>query len=87
MYYQKPGRHPARLCLGRGDRRCHPVQWKWARVSRARLDLLTNPGVFVPPRSFAFNILKANRTDTLSPDRYRTALAGIDTLFKLLDSP
>jgi predicted transposase YbfD/YdcC len=47
----------------------------------------TNPGVFARLHSFASNILKANRTDTLSQDRYRAALAGIDTLFKLLDGP
>ena len=27
--------------------------------------------------SFAFNILKANGTDTLSQDRYRASLAGL----------
>jgi len=44
----------------------------------------TNPGVFARLRSFAFNILKANQADTLSQDRYRAALAGIDNLFKLI---
>ena len=44
----------------------------------------TNPGVFARLRSFAFNILKANRTGTLSQDRYRHALAGIDRLLELL---
>ena len=43
-----------------------------------------NPGVFARLRSFGFNILKANRTDTLSQDRYRAALAGIDNLGKLV---
>jgi predicted transposase YbfD/YdcC len=44
----------------------------------------TNPGVFARLRSFAFNILKANRTSTLNQDRYRAALAGIDNLLKLI---
>jgi predicted transposase YbfD/YdcC len=42
-----------------------------------------NPGVFARLRSFAFNILKANRTDTLSQDRYRAGLAGIKNVLSL----
>jgi hypothetical protein len=49
-----------------------------------RSRIRVNPGVFARLRSFGFNILKANRTDTLSQDRYRAALAGIDNLRKLL---
>jgi hypothetical protein len=37
-----------------------------------RSRIRTNPGVFARLRSFAFNILKANRTDTGS--RHRTGL-------------
>jgi len=48
-----------------------------------RSRIRTNPGVFARLRSFGFNILKANRTDTLNQDRYRAALAGIDNLLKL----
>ncbi|HVP05734.1 MAG TPA: ISAs1 family transposase [Dehalococcoidia bacterium] len=44
----------------------------------------TNPAVFARLRSFAFNILKANRTSTLPQDRYRAALAGFHSLLKLL---
>jgi len=44
----------------------------------------TNPGVFARIRSFAFNILKANRIDTTSQDRYRAALAGIESLANLV---
>ena len=44
-----------------------------------------NPGVFARLRSFAFNILKANRTGTLNQDRYRAALAGIDGLLASTD--
>jgi predicted transposase YbfD/YdcC len=43
-----------------------------------------NPGVFARLRSFAFNILKASKTSTISQDRYRAALAGIDNLLKLI---
>jgi hypothetical protein len=39
-----------------------------------------NPGVFARLRSFGFNILKANRKDTLSQDRYRAALGGLNAL-------
>ncbi len=45
-----------------------------------RSRIRSNPGVFARLRSFAFNILKANQTDTLSQDRYRAALAGFDSL-------
>jgi hypothetical protein len=47
----------------------------------------TNPGVFARLRSFAFNILKANQTGTLTQDRYRAALAGTDYMFKMLAIP
>jgi predicted transposase YbfD/YdcC len=46
-----------------------------------------NPGVFARLRSFAFNILKSNRTTTTSQDRYRAALAGIDNLLEGLAIP
>ena len=42
-----------------------------------------NPGVFARMRSFAFNILKANQTNTLSQDRYRAGLTGFANLLKL----
>jgi len=48
-----------------------------------RSRIRANPGVFARLRSFAFNILKANRTNTLSQDRYRAALAGIKNLIAL----
>ena len=48
-----------------------------------RSRIRTNPGVFARLRSFAFNILKANPTSTLSQDRYRAALAGIHNLLKI----
>ena len=52
-----------------------------------RSRIRTNPGVFARLRSFAFNVLKANRTDTLSQDRYRASLAGIGKLLKMLAVP
>jgi len=48
-----------------------------------RSRIRTNPGVFARLRSFAFNILKANKTDTLSQDRFRAGLAGIKNLLSL----
>ena len=48
-----------------------------------RSRIRSNPGVFARLRSFAFNILKANPTSTLSQDRYRAALAGIHNLLKI----
>ena len=52
-----------------------------------RSRIRSNPGVFARLRSFAFNILKANRSSTLSQDRYRAALAGVDNLLRLLVIP
>jgi len=52
-------------------------------LSEDRSRIRTNPGVFARLRSFAFNILKANQTDTLSQDRYRAGLAGIKNLLSL----
>lgn len=41
-----------------------------------------NPGVFARLRSFAYNILRRNRTSTFSQDRYAAALAGLDAVLK-----
>jgi len=49
-----------------------------------RSRIRTNPGAFARLRSFAFNILKANQTNTLSQDRCRAALAGIKNLLRML---
>jgi len=49
-----------------------------------RSRIRTNPGVLARLRSFGFNILKANRIGTLSQDRYRAALGGLDNLLALL---
>ena len=48
-----------------------------------RSRIRVNPGVFARIRGFGFNILKANRTSTVSQDRYRAALAGVDKLLTL----
>ena len=53
-------------------------------VGKDRSRIRTNPGGFARLRSCGFNILKANRTNTLSQDRYRAALAGVDNLLGLL---
>ncbi len=45
----------------------------------------TNPGVFARLRSF--NILKANRTNTLNQDRCRAALAGLNHLLSITRIP
>jgi predicted transposase YbfD/YdcC len=49
-----------------------------------RSRIRSNPGVAARLRSFAFNILKANRIGSLTQDRYRAALGGLDNLFALL---
>ena len=52
-----------------------------------RSRIRSNPGIFARIRSFAFNILKANRSGTLPQDRYRAALAGLNNLLELLAMP
>lgn len=46
-----------------------------------------NPRVFARLRSFAFNILKANRRSSLAQDRFRAAIGGLAPLLKLLRVP
>ena len=46
-----------------------------------------NPSLFARLRSFAFNILKANRRSSLPQDRFRAAIGGVDYLLNLLRIP
>ncbi len=49
-----------------------------------RSRIRTNPGVFARLRSFAFNILTANKTASRPQDCYRAALAGVDRLLDMI---
>ena len=60
---------------------------RYASIFDGRARIRTNPGVFARLRSFAFNILKSHKTSTLSQDRYRAALGGIDNLLQVLAIP
>jgi hypothetical protein len=42
-----------------------------------------NPGIFARLRSFAYNILRANQSDTLAQDRYAAALGGLKSLLAM----
>ena len=42
-----------------------------------------NPGVFARMRSFAYNILRFNQSDTIAQDRYAAALGGLKSLISL----
>lgn len=42
-----------------------------------------NPGIFARMRSFAYNILRFNQTDTIAQDRYAAALGGLNSLFSM----
>lgn len=42
-----------------------------------------NPGVFARLRSFAYNILRFNQSDTIAQDRYAAALGGLKFLCSL----
>ena len=40
-----------------------------------------NPRIFARIRSFAYNILRFNQSDTIPQDRYAAALGGLKSLF------
>jgi hypothetical protein len=42
-----------------------------------------NPGIFARIRSFAYNILRFNQSDTIAQDRYAAALGGLNSLSAL----
>ena len=42
-----------------------------------------NPGVFARLRSFAYNILKRNQTETIPQDRLAAAFGGLNTIFSM----
>jgi predicted transposase YbfD/YdcC len=42
-----------------------------------------NAGIFARIRSFAYNILRFNQSDTIAQDRYAAALGGLDALCAL----
>lgn len=56
-------------------------------MTAARSRIRTNPGVFARLRSFAFNVLKANRTNSLPRYRYCAARAGVDFLLNRVVNP
>jgi len=42
-----------------------------------------NPGIFARMRSFAYNILRLNQSDTIPQDRFAAACGGVDYLLSL----
>lgn len=42
--------------------------------------LRTNPGIFARLRSFAYNILRCNKTDSFNQTRFAAALGNLDAL-------
>jgi hypothetical protein len=56
-------------------------------MAEDRSRIRVNPGIFARLRSFAFNILKANRRSSLAQDRFRAAIGGLDRLLDLLRIP
>jgi hypothetical protein len=42
-----------------------------------------NPGIFARMRSFAYNILRLNQSDTIAQDRYAAALGGLKSLLSM----
>jgi hypothetical protein len=56
------------------------------RASAAPL-ISVNPRLIGLSNYFAFNILKSNRRSSLSQDRFRAAIGGLDRLLNLLRIP
>jgi predicted transposase YbfD/YdcC len=42
-----------------------------------------NPGIFARLRSFGYNILRFNQSDTIAQDRYAAALGGLDHMLSM----
>jgi hypothetical protein len=42
-----------------------------------------NPGIFARMRSFGYNILRLNQSDTIAQDRYAAALGGLKAIFSM----
>jgi predicted transposase YbfD/YdcC len=42
-----------------------------------------NPGIFARMRSFAYNVLRCNKSDTTPQDRFAAALGGLEAMFKM----
>lgn len=42
-----------------------------------------NPGIFARLRSFGYNILRFNQSDTIAQDRYAAALRGLDAMLSM----
>jgi predicted transposase YbfD/YdcC len=42
-----------------------------------------NPGIFARMRTFAYNILRINQSDTIAQDRYAAALGGLERLLSM----
>src|SRR6516164_4803327 len=57
----------------------HPRRHPLRGASRIR----RNPGIFARIRSFAYNILRFNQSDTIAQDRYAAALGGLKSLFAM----
>ena len=51
-------------------------------ASRIRI----NPGIIARMRSFAYNILRSNKSDTTPQDRFAAALGGLEAIFALIFS-
>jgi predicted transposase YbfD/YdcC len=43
----------------------------------------TNPGIVARLRSIAYNILRCDQSDSISQDRFATALAGLKSIFSM----
>jgi hypothetical protein len=86
----RAARNSARLGQERGavaDEGAHSAQADVSEAGEGWSDdasrIRKNPGVFARMRSFAYNILRINQSDTIAQDRYAAALGGLKFLFSM----
>ncbi len=76
------------------DHGAHAVRGHWAIENKLHYTrdvtlcedasrIRKNPGIFARMRSFAYNILRHNQSDTIAQDRYAAALGGLNSFFSM----
>ena len=72
------------LFAGTGRSRTNSTTRATSRYAKTHRESAKNPGIFARMRSFAYNILRHNQSDTIAQDRYAAALGGLGGLSSLL---
>ena len=76
-------RKPPKLFASTGASKTSCITSATSRCAKTPTRIRKNPGVFARIRSFAYNILRFNQSDTIPQDRYAAALGGLKSLFSM----